>query len=50
MHRDEVIGPREVLRTESSYEEGMWHLLKVLVLFTADGVPAVRLEFLLRES
>lgn len=49
MHRNEVIGPREVLTTGSSCEEGVGHLLKVLVLFTADGAPAVRFEFVLRE-
>lgn len=49
MHRNEVIGLGELYRTGSFYEEGMWHLLKMLVLFTADGVPAVRLEFVLRE-
>lgn len=49
IHTNEVTGSKEVLRTGSSYEEVVWHLLKVLVLFTADGVPAVRLEFVLRE-
>lgn len=36
-----------MLRTGSFYEEGVWHLLKVLVLFTAARVPAVSLNIFL---
>lgn len=46
--KNELVGPRQVLKTGSFYEEGLWHLLKVLVLSTTGEVPAARFAFLLR--
>lgn len=43
--RPHFLGPRQALKTRSSCEEGMWCLLRVLVLLTTDAVTAVRLEF-----
>lgn len=42
-------GPMQELKIGSSYEKGMWHLLRVLVLLsTTDAIVSVMLVFAAR--